>query len=66
MAKTYHVNVATPMRDALFMTLPRAGVNMGTTSLLTVRGRTEGRQQEGDSLITTLEQSGAASSGGDV
>jgi len=43
MAKTYHVNVATRMRDALFMTLLSAGVNMGTTSLLTVRGRTSGQ-----------------------
>jgi deazaflavin-dependent oxidoreductase (nitroreductase family) len=43
MAKTYHIDVATRMRDALFMTLLRAGVNMGTTSLLTVRGRTSGQ-----------------------
>jgi hypothetical protein len=42
MSKTYHVNVATRMRDALFMTLLRTGVNMGTTSLLTVRGRKSG------------------------
>ena len=37
MSKTYHVTVATRTRDALFMTLLRDGVNMGTTSLLTVR-----------------------------
>jgi deazaflavin-dependent oxidoreductase (nitroreductase family) len=43
MSNTYHVNVATRMRDALFMTLLRAGVNMGTTSLLTVRGRKSGQ-----------------------
>src|SRR5437868_1072229 len=43
MSKTYHVNVATRMRDALLMTLLRAGVPMGTTSLLTVRGRTSGQ-----------------------
>jgi deazaflavin-dependent oxidoreductase (nitroreductase family) len=43
MAKTYHVNVATHMRDALFMTLLRAGVKMETTSLLTVHGRTSGQ-----------------------
>jgi deazaflavin-dependent oxidoreductase (nitroreductase family) len=43
MANTYHVNVATRMRDALFMTLLRAGAAMGTTALLTVRGRTSGR-----------------------
>ncbi|HVB62778.1 MAG TPA: nitroreductase family deazaflavin-dependent oxidoreductase [Ktedonobacteraceae bacterium] len=43
MVKTYQVNVATRFRDALFMTLLRAGVNMGMTSLLTVRGRTSGQ-----------------------
>ncbi|HAG99202.1 MAG TPA: nitroreductase family deazaflavin-dependent oxidoreductase [Ktedonobacter sp.] len=43
MSKTYHVNIATRTRDALFMTLLRAGVNMGTTSLLTVRGRKSGQ-----------------------
>jgi deazaflavin-dependent oxidoreductase (nitroreductase family) len=43
MAKTYHVNVADRMENALLMTLLRAGVKMGTTSLLTVRGRTSGQ-----------------------
>ncbi len=43
MAKTYHVNVATRMRDSLFMTLLSAGVTMGTTSLLTMRGRISGQ-----------------------
>jgi hypothetical protein len=43
MSKTYQVNAATHMRDALLMTLLRAGVNMGTTSLLTVRGRKSGQ-----------------------
>ncbi len=43
MSKTYHVNIATRTRDALFMTLLRAGVKMGTTSLLTVRGRKSGQ-----------------------
>ncbi len=43
MAKTYHVNFATHMRDTLFMALLHAGVNMGTTSLLTVRGRKSGQ-----------------------
>ena len=43
MSKTFQVNVATHMRDALFMTLLRAGINMGTTSLLTIRGRTTGQ-----------------------
>jgi deazaflavin-dependent oxidoreductase (nitroreductase family) len=60
MSNTYHVNVATRMRDALFMTLLRAGVNMGTTSLLTVRGRTSGQphtvpviliEQDGQSFL---------------
>ena len=56
MSKTYHVNVATRMRDALFMTLLRAGVNMGTTSLLTVRGRTSG--QPHTVLVILVEQDG--------
>jgi hypothetical protein len=43
MAKTYHVNFATRMRDSLLMSLLRAGVNLGTTSLLTVRGRKSGQ-----------------------
>ncbi len=43
MTKTYQVNVATRTRDALLRTLLRAGVTMGTTSLLTVRGRTSGQ-----------------------
>jgi deazaflavin-dependent oxidoreductase (nitroreductase family) len=43
MSTTYHVNIATRMRDALFMTLLRAGITMGTTSLLTVRGRKSGQ-----------------------
>ena len=43
MSKTYHVNVATRIRDAVFMTILRAGINMGTTSLLTVRGRKSGQ-----------------------
>lgn len=37
--KTYQVNSATRTRDSLFMALLRAGVKMGTMSLLTVRGR---------------------------
>ena len=43
MAKTYHVNVADRMENALITTLLRTGVKMGTTSLLTVRGRTSGQ-----------------------
>jgi hypothetical protein len=45
MAKTYHVNVADSMENALITTLLRAGVKMGTTSLLTVRGRKSGQPQ---------------------
>jgi deazaflavin-dependent oxidoreductase (nitroreductase family) len=43
MAKTYHVNFADRMENALILLLLRAGVKMGTTSLLTVRGRTSGQ-----------------------
>ena len=43
MASSYQVNFGTRMRDSLIMTLLRAGVNMGTTSLLTVRGRKSGQ-----------------------
>jgi hypothetical protein len=45
MSKTYHVNVATRIRDSLIMALLHAGVRMGTTSLLTVRGRTSGQSR---------------------
>jgi deazaflavin-dependent oxidoreductase (nitroreductase family) len=43
MSTTYHRTVADRMGDALTTTLVRAGVKLGTTSLLTVRGRTSGR-----------------------
>jgi hypothetical protein len=43
MAKTFQVNFATRVRDSLLMTLQRAGVNMGTMSLLTVCGRKSGQ-----------------------
>ena len=43
MSKTLHLNFADRMGDALITTLLRAGVNMGTTSLLTVRGRKSGQ-----------------------
>ena len=43
MAKTFQVNFATRVRDSLLMTLQRAGFNMGTMSLLTVRGRKSGQ-----------------------
>jgi len=41
--KTYHVNVADRIENALLKALLRAGVTMGTTSLLTVRGRKSGQ-----------------------
>jgi deazaflavin-dependent oxidoreductase (nitroreductase family) len=56
MAKTYQVNFATRTRDALLMTLQRAGVNMGTMSLLTVRGRTSGQPHTVPVLL--VEQDG--------
>ena len=56
MAKTYQVNFATRMRDSLLMTLQRAGVNMGTMSLLTVRGRKSG--QPHTVPVTLVEQDG--------
>lgn len=43
MSKTYHVKFADRVENALITTLLRAGVKMGTTSLLTVRGRTSGQ-----------------------
>ncbi len=56
MAKTYQVNFATRMRDSLLMTLQRAGVNMGTMSLLTVRGRKSGQPHTVPVLL--VEQDG--------
>lgn len=41
--KIYHVNVADRIENALLKALLRAGVTMGTTSLLTVRGRKSGQ-----------------------
>ena len=38
MVKTYHVNFADRMENALITTLLRAGVKMGTTSLHTCDG----------------------------
>ena len=43
MSKTYHVNFADRMENALITTLLHAGVKLGTTSLLTVRGRKSGQ-----------------------
>jgi len=56
MAKTYHVNFADRMEAALLTTLLRAGVKMGTTSLLTVRGRKSG--QPHTVPVVLVEQNG--------
>jgi hypothetical protein len=42
-AKTLHLTAADRIGDALFMLLLRAGVKIGTMSLLTVRGRKSGQ-----------------------
>ena len=56
MAKTLHLNFADRMGDALFMALLRAGVKIGTMSLLTVRGRTSGQPHTVPVLL--VEQDG--------
>jgi len=56
MSKTYHVNFADRMENALITTLLRAGIKMGTTSLLTVRGRKSG--QPHTVLVVLVEQEG--------
>jgi deazaflavin-dependent oxidoreductase (nitroreductase family) len=53
-AKIYRITVADRTRNALFKTLLRAGVPMGTTSLLTVRGRSSG--QPHTVLVVLVEQ----------
>ena len=56
MAKTLQINFAHRIGDALFMALLRAGVKIGTTSLLTVRGRKSG--QPHTVPVTLVEQDG--------
>ena len=56
MAKTHQINFADRIGDALITTLLRAGINMGTTSLLTVRGRKSG--QPHTIPVTLVEQNG--------
>ena len=56
MIKTYHVNVADRIESALIAVLLRAGVKLGTTSLLTVRGRKSG--QPHTVLVVLVEQNG--------
>src|SRR6266699_7099308 len=56
MAKTLQLNFADRIGDALITTLLRAGVKIGTTSLLTVRGRKSG--QPHTVLVLPVEQDG--------
>jgi deazaflavin-dependent oxidoreductase (nitroreductase family) len=56
MSKTLHRNSADRMGDALITTLLRAGVKIGTMSLLTVRGRKSG--QPHTVLVLLVEQDG--------
>jgi deazaflavin-dependent oxidoreductase (nitroreductase family) len=56
MAKTLQINFADRIGDALITTLLRAGVKIGTTSLLTVRGRKSG--QPHTVPVTLIEQDG--------
>jgi deazaflavin-dependent oxidoreductase (nitroreductase family) len=56
MSKTYHVNFADRMEAALITTLLRAGVKLGTTSLLTVRGRKTGEPHT--VVVLLVEQNG--------
>ncbi len=56
MAKTLQINFADRIGDALITTLLRAGVKIGKTSLLTVRGRKSG--QPHTVPVTLVEQDG--------
>ncbi len=56
MARTLQINFADRIGDALITTLLRAGVKIGTTSLLTVRGRKSG--QPHTVPVTLVEQDG--------
>ncbi len=56
MAKTLHLTIADRLGDALFMALLRAGVKIGTMSLLTVRGRKSGQPHTVPVLL--VEQDG--------
>jgi len=56
MSTTYHVTFADRMAAALTSTLLRAGVKLGTMSLLTVRGRKSG--QPHTVLVLLVEQDG--------
>ena len=56
MSKTYHRTFADRVGDALTTTLLHAGVKIGTTSLLTVRGRKSGQPRT--ALVLLVEQDG--------
>jgi deazaflavin-dependent oxidoreductase (nitroreductase family) len=56
LSTTYHVNFADRIAAALTKTLLRAGVKLGTMSLLTVRGRISG--QPHTVLVLLVEQDG--------
>ena len=56
MAKTLQINFTDRRGDALITTILRAGVNIGTISLLTVRGRTSGQPHTVPVLL--VEQGG--------
>jgi len=56
MATTYHVNFADRVEAALITALLRAGLKMGTTSLLIVRGRKSG--QPHTVLVVLVEEEG--------
>ncbi len=56
MSTTYHVTFTDRMAAALTRALLRAGVKLGTMSLLTVRGRTSG--QPHTVLVLPVEQDG--------
>ena len=55
MANTLHLTLADRFGDALFMALLRAGVKIGTMSLLTVRGRTSGQPHTVPVLLVDQE-----------
>ena len=55
MSKTLHLTVADRIGDALFMALLRAGVKLGTMSLLTVRGRKSGQPHTVPVLLVEQE-----------
>ena len=56
MSTTYHRTLADRLGDTLTTTLVRAGVKLGTTWLLTVRGRTSGQPHTVPVLL--VEQNG--------